>query len=104
MKKILLVGSLASLIFVLIFLKDVFININKPLAQREEVTWQYFIFDNNFKKLEKLDIQNLYESRMYYGHKNTVIFGNSLLGQAIIGLPFYLLTKNVILAANIFII
>src|SRR3989344_3744372 len=104
MKKILLVGSLASLIFVLIFLKDVFININKPLAQREEVTWQYFIFDNNFKKLEKLDIQNLYESRMYYGHKNTVIFGNSLLGQAIIGLPFYLLTKNVILAANIVII
>ena len=99
-QKTLLIGVSFSLLFSTIFLYKLIININRPLFYKEDITWQYFIFDNNFKKIAALDFENLFQTRMFYPLKNTLAFGNSLIGQSLTGLPVYLLTKNTVASAN----
>ncbi len=79
---------------------EVWFNSDKPLRDHDDITWQYFLFDNNLKKLTSGDWGNLFQARMFYPRQNTLAFGNSLLGQSLLALPVYLVTRDVVTAAN----
>lgn len=100
MKKELIIGLICSLIFVSLFLRDVILNVNKPLANDGDLAFSYFTLQNGFEKFSNLDLGNLFDTRMFYPHKNSLTFGNSELPQALIGLPAYLLTKNIFISAH----
>lgn len=100
MKKELLIGLTFSVVFSAIFLRDVVVNINKPLAHEGDIAFSYFTLQHGFEKLSQLDIGSFYDTRMFYPNKNTLTFGHSELTESIIGLPVYLLTKDVFISAN----
>lgn len=103
-KKFLWIGILTSLIFVFFFLHKLIFNINTPFAKEGDWSFSYFIQDNNLKKLKSFDFQNLFDTRMFYPHKNTLAFGNSYLVQSMMALPIFMITGNVIISTHFIIL
>lgn len=93
-------GMIAGALAVFVMQWQVVVNIAKPLRQWDDITWQYFLFDNNLKKISRGDFEDFFDARMFYPRKNTLAFGNSMLGQSLLALPVYLVTKDVATAAN----
>lgn len=98
--KILSFGIIASIIFLFFFWYPVILNVDKPISDHNDITYQYFIFDNNFSKLARFDFANLFDTRMFYPKTNTLAFGNTFLGQSIISLSVYIATRNIIVTVN----
>lgn len=99
-KRVLWIGIISSIIFSGIFLRTLYLTFDKPLRAADDEAYYYFLFDNNFTKLAEGDIGHLFDTRMFYPLKNTLAFGNSVLGPSILGLPVYMVTRNVIISAN----
>lgn len=95
-----LIIGIAATVAVSIMANGVILNLNKPLREREDITWQYFLFDNNLKKLINGNLEDLFNTRMFYPRTETLAFGNSMLGQSLMAIPVYLITNNVVTAAN----
>lgn len=98
-KYVILIGVVCSVIFILVFLNQLILNINKPLNDTDSF-YQYFLLESNLSKFSSLDFKNLYETRMFYPLKNTLALGNSQFIQTLLSLPVYLITKNVIVSAH----
>lgn len=94
------VGIIVGLLTSGLMVGEVWLNLDKPLRPRDDITWQYFLFDNNFRKLTQGEFGELFNARMFYPREKTLAYGNSLLGQSLLGLPAYLLTGDVVTAAN----
>jgi len=95
---------LISLLLVIVFQRDLILNISLPSGDSPDQLYQYFILNNNFVKLSSLDFSNLFSTRMFYPKTNTLAFGNSELGESIIGLPFYRVTHSTIISTHIVIL
>ena len=99
MRKTLLIGILSSTLFIVIFLNQLIVNIDKPLLD-SDLFYEYFLLDNDLPKFASLDFQQLFDTRMFYPLKNTLALGNSQFVQSSMALPAYLITKNVIISAH----
>jgi hypothetical protein len=97
-------GFLCSFIFLVVFFGPLIITINNPQGSHDDLTYQYFLMENNLSKLSSLDFGHIYQARMFYPHPNSALFGNSYLGQAILGLPFYLTSNDPITSTNLVIL
>ena len=105
MKKVALVGIIASLLFAAIFLNSTLTHLDKPLADDPDLFSMYFILENNLSKLSKLDFTKLFYSRMFFPKQLTLsYYGDNLIPQSLIALPFYLITKDPLLSANLMVI
>jgi hypothetical protein len=67
---------------------------------RDYPTIDWMIFQN-VSKLTTLNFNGYFDTNAFYPYKNSLLFSDLLLPQAIIETPFYLLTHNVILSFNI---
>ncbi|MBI2039470.1 hypothetical protein HYT18_00130 [Candidatus Microgenomates bacterium] len=99
MRKIFLIGAISSILFVVVFLNQLILNIDKPLSDTD-LFYEYFLLDNNLSKFVSLDFQHLYDLRMFYPMSKTLSLGNSQFIQSAMALPVYILTKNVIVSAH----
>ncbi|MDD2822994.1 MAG: hypothetical protein PHQ59_02820 [Candidatus Daviesbacteria bacterium] len=56
---------------------------------------------HNVSKISTLNFNNYFDTNAFYPNKNTLLFADSFIPQALLELPFYLVTKNLILSFNI---
>lgn len=88
------------LILVFVF-RSLFFNISTDLTDwRDYPTIDWMIFQN-VSKITTLNFNDYFNTNAFYPNKNSLLFSDLLLPQAIIEIPFYLLTHNVILSFNI---
>ncbi|MCX7957930.1 MAG: hypothetical protein N3B13_02695, partial [Deltaproteobacteria bacterium] len=53
------------------------------------------------ERIINLDFNNYFDANVMFPYKNTLAFSEHLTGEAILGLPFYLITKNPVFTYNI---
>lgn len=99
-KRIILIGIAASLFFLFLFFHSLIFSIDKPRGSHDDGVYNYFILENGFSKLSTFDFAHLFDTRMFYPHQQTLAYSDSMLVGAALGLPFYLLTKNPIIASH----
>lgn len=93
-------GLIVSFVFVVVFLWPVLLHIGNPVWMHDDIPYGYFLFDNNFTHIVRLDFAHLFDTRMFYPLTNTLALGNSMLGPSILGLPVYIITRDTIASAN----
>lgn len=99
-KKVFLIGSLSSFIFILVFFNNLILNINKLYGYKDDVYLEYFIQKNNLTKMVDFKFDKIFDTQMFYPYKNTLAFGDSLLTQSLIGLPVFIVTRDVIISSH----
>lgn len=89
-------------LFILFFVfRSLFFNLSTNLLDwRDYPTINWMIFQN-VSKITTLDFNNYFDTNAFYPNKYSLLFSDLLLPQAIIEIPFYLITKDVILSFNI---
>lgn len=104
MRSILSIGVAVSSIFVVVFFWNLILNINKPLGYKDDIYLEYFIQKNNLTKIVDLKFDKIYDTQMFYPSKNTLAFGGSLLTQSLIGLPVFIVSRDVVISSHFIIL
>lgn len=87
-------------ILLLVF-RNIALNISTNLLDwRDYAAYIWMIFQN-FTHITNLDFANFFETNAFYPNKLTLFFLDTMLPQSIIFLPYYLLTKSLVLAFNL---
>ncbi|MCX7943808.1 MAG: hypothetical protein N2746_04805, partial [Deltaproteobacteria bacterium] len=55
----------------------------------------------NLEKITNLDFTNYFDANVMFPYKKSLAFSEHLVGEAILGLPFYLVKKNPVFVYNI---
>ena len=103
-RRIFTIGVFTSVLFLIIFWGTSIVHLATPLSHHDDIDLEYFIQENNLSKISSLDFRHLYDTRMFYPHKETLAFGHTGLGQSLMALPIYFITRNVIISVNIVIL
>lgn len=93
---------LGIFIIILLFVfRDLILNISTNLLDWRDYPYIIWTMFQSTTHISNLDFVNFFETNAFYPHKLTLMFSDMLLPQAIILLPFLILTKNIILSFNI---
>src|SRR5688572_16573580 len=92
--------TLFLVIFVFTF-KSLIANISTDLPDWLDYALVNWIITENIQKIQSLNFANFFDTRAFYPHKNTLFFADTFLPQTLLGLPFSLFTKNIVLVFNI---
>lgn len=99
-KKFLLYLVLFILIFLLVF-RDLILNLSTNLLDWRDYPYIIWVIFQSVTHISNLDFINFFETNAFYPHKLTLLFSDILLPQALIMIPFFSLTKNLILSFNL---
>lgn len=99
-KKFLIYLSLYCVILLFVF-RNIILNIATNLLDWRDYAFYIWMMFQNFTHITSLDFVNFFETNAFYPHKLTLFFIDTMLPQSLIFLPFFLLTKNLILAFNL---
>lgn len=96
------------IIFFLLFLllssfafKSLLSNLTTNLIDWRDYAYVTWVINQNINHLRTLDFQNLFNTSAFYPYTNTIFLSDTLITQAIIGLPFSYFTKNPVLIFNL---
>jgi hypothetical protein len=97
-----------KIIFFFIFLlllsivfRSLIFNFSSSLIDWRDYALMVWIMFQNVTNILSLNFYNYFETNAFYPHRYSLLFSDLLLPQSIIFLPFYLLTKNLILSFNL---
>lgn len=99
MKKHLLYFFCFAILFTLIF-KDLIVNVSTNLIDWRDYSYLTWVVNQNLTHLKTLDFQNLFNQNAFYPYKNTLFLSDTLLTQAVLGVPVSFFTNNPILIFN----
>lgn len=99
-KKFIFYLGLYILILLFVF-RDLVLNISTNLLDWRDYAAYIWIMFQNITHITSLDFVNFFETNAFYPHKLTFFFIDTMLPQSIIFLPFYYLTKSLILTLNL---
>lgn len=99
-KKFLLYLSFYFVILLFVF-RNIILNISTNLLDWRDYAFYIWMMFQNITHITNLDFVNFFETNAFYPHKLTLFFIDTMLPQSLIFLPFYYLTKNLILAFNL---
>lgn len=91
-------------IFLITFLfvfRSLLANLDLALVDWRDYALMVWITFQNMNNVLTLNFQNYFETNSFYPHHYSLLFSDLLLPQSILSLPFYLITKNLILSFNI---
>lgn len=90
-----------SLLFTLLFLHTFILNLGNPVEFLRGDAWHVsFTLKHYMEILESGRFDQILNMRMFYGFENTLLYSEILFTQALLAVPFYFLTKNIIFAYN----
>ncbi len=89
------------IIILLIVFGDLILNLSTNLLDWRDYPYIIWVIFQSITHITSLDFANFFETNAFYPHKLTLMFSDILLPQAIILLPFFLLTNNLVLSFNI---
>lgn len=90
-----------SLIFTLIFLHNFIFNLGNMIEFSHGDAWHVsFTLKHYFEILESGRWREILNMRMFYGFDKTLLYSEILLSQAILSLPIYFITRNIIFTYN----
>ncbi len=97
-----LTGLISAFILSIIFLNSLIFNLNKPLAlSHGDVFLVNFILNHYMTIFSTGDFSHLANLEMFFGFSNSLFFTDHHLIQALLVLPIFALTRNIILSSNI---
>lgn len=95
-------GIIIGVLLTIIFLHNLILNINKPLDLSHNDSFQMmFILKHYMNTLFSGNFKDILTLPSFYGFENSLLFNEHLILQAFIALPFFVLTKNIIISYNI---
>lgn len=102
MKRVVIVGLLSAVIITALFLYDFLFHISRPLSPGHgDLFLVYTIVGHWMDVITTGNWQDLPNLSMFYGIKNSLFFSDHHMFQAVLTLPWFLLTKNLVLSINI---
>src|SRR3989344_1704740 len=99
-KKFLIYLSFYIVILLFVF-RNIILNISTNLLDWRDYAFYIWMMFQNITHITSLDFVNFFETNAFYPHKLTLFFIDTMLPQSLIFLPFYYLTKNLILTLNL---
>lgn len=99
-KKFALHLSLFILILLFVF-RALIQNMATDLRDWLDYPFVVWVFSHNIDKFLTLDLTNFFDTNILYPHQNTLLLAENLIAPSLLGLPFALFTKNIILNFNI---
>lgn len=92
----------ASFLFLFSFVfRSLLLNLSTNLIDWMDYPLMLWIMYQSISKILILDFSNFFSTNAFYPHTNTLFFSDLLLPQAVAALPFFALSKNLILSFNI---
>lgn len=92
------------LIFLLLFslvFRSLILNVSFALVDWRDYALMVWIMFQNISNILSLNFSNYFETNAFYPNKYSLLFSDLLLPQSILSLPFYLITRNLILSFNL---
>ncbi len=99
-RKFLFYLSLYVLILLFVF-RNIIFNISTNLLDWRDYPFYIWQMYQNVFHISNLDFINFFETNAFYPHRLTLLFLDTMLPQSLIFLPFFSLTKNLILSLNL---
>lgn len=87
------------ILFYLVF-KHLILNISTNLIDWRDYSYIAWVINQNITHLRNFDFQNLFNLNAFYPYTNTLFLSDTLLTQAIIGLPISYFTNNPVTIFN----
>ncbi len=63
-----------------------------------------FVLKHNIERILNLNFKDFFDTNIFYPYKFTLAFSENLISSSIFILPFYILSKNILISYNIFLI
>lgn len=96
-----LLGLAIAILLTVIFLTNFSLNLDKPIDFSHFDTFHaMYTINHYYRVLEEGNFSQLLNLNIFYGFGNSLLFAEAFLLQAILGLPIYFLTKNIIFTYN----
>lgn len=93
---------LVSLILVIFFLYSSILNVNKPIELARGDTFHVILTLKHYMNVVTAnDWKNILTMPTFYGFKDSVLYSELFIFEAVLSLPFYLITSNIITSYNI---
>ena len=90
------------LLLLLFIFKSLLFSISTHLPDWRDYALSNWIMFQNIEKITSLNFSNYLDTNAFYpNNKYSLLFADTFLPQAILQLPFWLITKNIILSFNI---
>ena len=89
------------LILLSVVFRSLLLNLSSSLIDWRDYALMVWIMFQNVTNILSLNFQNYFETNAFYPHRYSLLFSDLLLPQSIMSLPFYLLTKNLVLSFNL---
>jgi hypothetical protein len=93
-------AGLFLLIFAYIY-KDLLVHMSTSLMDRLDYPYIVWVINNNIHNILAGNFTNYFSTRGFYPHPHALLFSDILLPQSLLVLPFYVVTRNIVLAFNI---
>ena len=105
LKNIYIQGILFSLVFTFIFIYSVFLNITIPINEVHSDTFHVTLTLKHYMDtIFNNDWKNILTVPMFYGFKNSLLFSELFIMEAIFSLPIYAIFKDIIITYNLLVI
>lgn len=89
------------LVLLLFVFRNIILNISTNLLDWRDYAFYIWMMFQNVTHIVNLDFVNFFETNAFYPHKLTLFFIDTMIPQSFIFLPFYYLTRNLILTLNL---
>ncbi len=87
-------------IFFFVF-RNLLTNLTTNLIDWRDYLLMIWIMSQNVLKIQHLNFINYFDSNTFFPHKYALLFSDLLIPQAIISLPFFIISNNLILIFNL---